>query len=89
MIEHRPKDSMNLVKFMHGRSITKSIFLLRRLVTLYSERAKEKDPHMVFINLEKAHDKVPLGCWEKRHTKKEKSTHQIYKCHKKYVLRSY
>jgi len=48
--------SENQFGFMPGRSIIEAIYLLRRLMDFY--RDKKVDFHMVFIDLEKTHDRV-------------------------------
>jgi predicted O-methyltransferase YrrM len=46
----------NQFGFMSGRSIIEAIFVQRQLMERYMEQ--KKDLHMIFIDHEKAHDKV-------------------------------
>ncbi|KAL3506245.1 hypothetical protein ACH5RR_031627 [Cinchona calisaya] len=56
-LRNETKVSNNQFGFMPGKSTTEAIYLLRKLTERY--RDKEKDLHLIFIDLEKVYDRVP------------------------------
>ncbi|AQK61125.1 hypothetical protein ZEAMMB73_Zm00001d054050 [Zea mays] len=61
VIEHRRRGmthiTMNQFGFMSRRSTMEAIFLIKHVMERYKEQ--KKDFHMVFIDMEKAYDKIP------------------------------
>jgi Reverse transcriptase (RNA-dependent DNA polymerase) len=49
--------SKNHLSFMPGRSTMEAIFLIRQLMERHQEQ--KNDLHMIFIDFEKAYDKIP------------------------------
>jgi hypothetical protein len=60
VIEHRVRRMTSVTKnqfgFITGRSTMEAMFLVRQLMERYREQTK--NPHMVFIDLEKAYNKI-------------------------------
>ena len=60
VIEHKPRKETYILEnqfdFMSGRSIIEAIYLVWNLMEKY--RSKERNLHMIFINLEKAYDGI-------------------------------
>jgi hypothetical protein len=61
IIEHRLREVTNVTEnqfdFMPGRSTMDAIFMISQLMEKCREQ--KKDLHLIFIDLEKAYDKVP------------------------------
>ena len=63
VIEHKLRQNIKISEnqfgFIPRRSTIEAIHLLRQLIERFREREKERNLHIVFIDLEKTYDKVP------------------------------
>lgn len=66
----------NQFGFMSGKSITKAIYLLSGSMERY--QSKERDFHMVFIDLEKSLWSSTKGCVLEDFLRKRKGVHVAY-----------
>ena len=78
IINNRIRREVNISEeqfgFMPGKSTTDAIFALRRVIEKHRE--KEKELHCIFIDLEKAYDRVPRE--EVWHCLREKGVTEKY-----------
>ena len=68
VFEHRLRQNITISEnqfgFMLGQSTTEATHLLRQLIERFLER--KINLHMIFIDLEKAYDKVLIAKWKSK-----------------------